>query len=236
MKKLFLIFLIFLTAGRYNSVCAQVVPTAKLCPLIQAEVTKELLNKGYSDNEVSVLNIPIQSVTLPEGTVSVKVYENAQNLTSREYRKVDILVNNKHQRSIGVPVSIKVYQEVLVAKSSIAKDGVLSEANVEKKRSEVLGLTQNAVDSKMLSSGIIATRAYRPGELIDRRFSKTKPDVVKNALVTVIFKTDNEMAITVDGVALVEGNIGGFISVQNRTYNKVYLGKVIGTNKVLVEI
>lgn len=236
MKRIFSAFLIFIIYALGQTAKAELVATTSLVPMIESAQLKEVLAKGYNDVEVKVINIPLGKINLPEGPISIKINSNTSNLTGREYKKVDIFVNSKYQRSIGVPIEIKVFQNVMVAKEPIVKDSTLTTKNIELKRYNILSLTQNTWDEKSMSSEIIATKMYRTGEIIDRRFSKIKPDVVKNAQVTVVFKTDDEMAITVDGIALVEGSIGNFISVQNKTYNKVYMGKVIGPNRVLVEI
>lgn len=236
MKKFLSIFLIFLLYSLGQTVKAQVISTSTLIPMIESAESKEIRAKGYNDIQVKVVSIPMENVSLPEGNISVIIHSSNSHLVGREYKKVDIYVNSKYQRSIGVPVETKIFQNILVAKEPITKDSILTTQNIEVQRQNILALTQNAWEEKALSSEIIATKMYRTGEIIDKRFSKIKPDVVKNAQVTVVFKTDDEMAITVEGIALVEGSIGSFISVQNKTYNKVYMGKVIGTNRVLVEI
>lgn len=236
MKKLLSILFIFLIYSLGQTAKAQVVPITAIVPMIKAEQLKELQLKGYNEVEVNILNIPIANFRLPDGQISLKINSNSNNLVGREYKKIDIYVNSKYQRSFGAPVEIKIFQNVLVAKEPIIKDTLLTSKNIELKKYNILSLIQNTLDEKALSKEIIATKMYRTGEVIDRRFSKAKPDIVKNATVTVIFKTDDEMAITVDGIALVEGSVGNSISVQNKTYKKVYIGKVIGPNKVLVEI
>ena len=42
--------------------------------------------------------------------------------------------------------------------------------------------------------------------------------------------------ITIDGTATMDGMIGDYVNVENRNYKKTYSGKVIGENKVLVNI
>lgn len=236
MKKFLSIFLIFLIYSLGQTAKAEIVSTSTLIPIIENAELKEILAKGYDDVQVKVVSIPMEKINLPKGDISVKINSVASHLVAREYKKVDIYVDSKYQRSIGMPVEIKIFQNILVAKEPITKDSLLTTQNIELQRQNILALTQNAWDEKSLSSEIMATKMYRTGEIIDRRFSKLKPAVVKNAQVTVVFKTDDDMAITVEGTALVEGSIGSFISVQNKTYNKVYMGKVVGTNRVLVEI
>lgn len=236
MKKLLLTALILFISNITLSASAQIVRTETLASLIEQQQVRELKAKGYKEVEAKVLNIPVKQIQLADGIVSVKFGCESKLSSSRTYKKVDIYVNCKYQRSLGVPIEIKIFENVMVAKDIITKDTPLSARNVDFKRQNILALPQKTLTKEDLRSEIIASKIYRPGEIIDQRFSKIKPDIVKNAMVTVIFKTDNEMEICVDGIALVEGKIGNFISVENKTYKKVYMGKVIGVNKVLVEI
>ena len=42
--------------------------------------------------------------------------------------------------------------------------------------------------------------------------------------------------ITIDGTALADGMTGDYVNVENKNYKRVYTGKVIGENRVLVSI
>ncbi len=236
MKKLLSILLILLASSLSHEVKAQSAVTTKLIPVIEAAQVKELKAKGYNDVEVSVLNIPIENLTLPEGNISVKINNIQDRFVSKEYKKVDIFVNSKYQRSIGVPMEMKIYQNILVSREVIPRDSLISYKNTEVKRLDILSLTQSVLEEKSFNKEIIATKMYRAGEPIDKRFSKSKPDIIKNSQVVVIFKADDGMSITVDAVALIEGNIGDLVSAQNKIYKRVYMGRVVGPNKILVEI
>ena len=194
------------------------------------------VRKPDKEIEVKVLSIPLKNIQVADGEISLKLLSNQANLNAREYKRVSIYVNGNYQRTIGVPIELKVYENIMVAKDTIFKDNALTEKNVEFKRYNIALLTQRPITPKDISQEMLATKIYRPGEVIDKRFSKIKPDIARLANVTVIFKTANDLSISIDGVALCEGNIGSVISVENKTYKKVYMGKVIGTNKILVEI
>ena len=55
-------------------------------------------------------------------------------------------------------------------------------------------------------------------------------------MVTVTFKTGQNLNISIDGIALTQGNIGDIIQVKNKRYNKIYTGEITGINQVLVQI
>ena len=81
-----------------------------------------------------------------------------------------------------------------------------------------------------------AKKAFQKGEVIDKRFVKMKPDVIRNGEVRIFFVSNGAVMITIDGTALADGMTGDYINVENKNYKKVYTGKVIGENRVLVNI
>ena len=63
-----------------------------------------------------------------------------------------------------------------------------------------------------------------------------RPDVVRNGEVRIFFVSNDSVMVSVDGTAMSDGMCGDYIDVENKNYKKVYNGKVIGENKVLVNI
>ncbi|MDD3238275.1 MAG: flagellar basal body P-ring formation chaperone FlgA [Candidatus Gastranaerophilales bacterium] len=236
MKKLLITLLISILTFGIAKADAQVITKDSLILMLQSQQEKELRAKGYKDIDVKVIHIPMQSYTFDDGVLSFKINSNSPVLLGKEYKKIDVYSNGIYQHSIGVPFEIKIYENVMIAKDIISRDSLLSSKNVEFKRANILGTPQRPLTQKDLPREMITGKMFRPGEVIDSRFCKIHPDIVRNAMVKVIFKTDDDMSIVVDGTALVEGKIGDYISVENKTYRKVYMGKVIGINKVLVEI
>ena len=113
MKKLLSTALIILICTFAKTANAQVVQSTVIAPMIEAAQIKEVKNRGYKEVEAKVLNIPIDKLTLPDGTISIKLGTASSILNAREYKKIDIYVNSKYQRSIGVSVETKIYQNVL---------------------------------------------------------------------------------------------------------------------------
>ena len=60
--------------------------------------------------------------------------------------------------------------------------------------------------------------------------------IMKDSIVTMYFKSQNDLYITLDGVAISEGNMGEMVAVRNKKYNRIYSGKIVGENKVLIQI
>src|SRR5574344_160795 len=191
--------------------------------------------KQYTDAEITstVLMLPFQKLILPEGNVNYRVSAINDKFMARNIEKVQIYVNNKLEKTFNVPIAVKAYKNVLVASTQIDRDQALTPEVVTVKKMEVAQVMDNIVTSDMLSRDIVAKKLFRDGEVIDKRFVKLKPDVMKNNQVTAYFKT-NALMVSIDATAMSNGMKGDFIGVQSKEYGKVYTAKVIGENKVLI--
>ena len=242
MKKLIKTSLIVLTLTGFalnaNSNCfAQVLSADQFKALVAAQTKKDMEKYDVDECEVKVGNIPIQSFNLPDGKVSVEIVTNGyNNMTAKEFKNVNIKVNNNSARTYYVPVETKAYKYAAVAKEVIARDKVIPLQSVEFKKADITGNLDNTVNANDIAKQLVAKKMFYPGELITKRYTMSKPDVIKNAIVTVNFRTNSNLNVTVEGVALMQGKKGDMIQVRNKRFNKIYTGEVIGTNQVLVQI
>lgn len=153
----------------------------------------------------------------------------------RDLEKVSIYIDNKLIKTFNAPVVVKAYQNVLIASCFINREKTIDSSVVRTERREISNNIGYALNADAINKSIVAKKFFSEGELIDKRFVKLRPDVLRNATVTVEFSTNN-LAITTDATALSDGTIGDSICIINKNYNKVYTGKIIGENRVLVKI
>ena len=88
----------------------------------------------------------------------------------------------------------------------------------------------------MENKEITTKKMFQKGDVIDKRFVKMKPDVERNMGVRIFFVSNGAVMITIDGTALADGMTGDYVNVENKNYKRTYTGKVIGENRVLVNI
>ena len=227
----------FVLTGLASQCFAQVLPAEKFKSLVAAQAKKDLEKYDLDECDVTVGHIPIQSFNLPDGEVTVEIVSNGyNNMTAKEFKKVNIKVNNSYARTYYVPIETKAYKYVAVAKEVIARDKVIPLQSVEFKKVDIMGNLDNTVNANDISKELVAKKMFYPGDIITKRYTMAKPDVVKNAMVTVNFKTNSNLTVSVEGTALMQGNKGDMIQVKNKRFNKIYTGEVIGTNQVLVQI
>ncbi len=207
---------------------------------IREEVRKQIINqnKKYTDADLEVIisNMPFKTMTVSDGKIKFVVRSNFDKFVPRDIKKVYIYVNGRLEKEFLVQVRTLAYKNVLCAKTQMERESLLSDANVVSKRMEVSAQLDYVLTSEMLKNKqIIAKKWFREGEIIDKRFVKMKPDVERNSEVQAYFKS-NGILIMVSGTALNEGMVGDYITIQNDNYKKKYKARVIGENKVLVNI
>lgn len=237
MKKILNIALIGLILTGFAAQCsAQVLSSDKFKAIVVKQAKKDLESFNVDESEVTVGHLPIDSFQLPDGKVSVEIVSNNNSLVAKEYKKVNISVNGQYARTYYVPIETKAYKYAAVAKEMIPRDRIVPLQAVEFKKVNVIGNLNNTLNLSDISREIVATKVFYPGDLITKRYTKSKPDIVKDAMVTVNFRTGKDLNITVEGIAVVQGNIGDTIQVKNKRFNRIYTGQVTGINQVLVQI
>lgn len=225
--------LVFAISVSANTISADILKNE-----IQNLITQDFSSKISSDIIVKVTMLPFQSINLPEGKFSLAIANPCDelNLTSRQVKRINILVDNKLQRTINVPIELKVFEEVLVCAEAISREQPINPTKIRVKKINIADKANFIVTKDMITKEMVAKKEFKEGEYIDKRFIKVRPDVVKNSEVRIILNSDTGFQISIDGIAKMDGTIGEYITVENKMYNKVYSAKVVGENRVLVNI
>ena len=232
MKKIIAAVLILLTGSL--SVYAQMVSSSD----VKASVAK-ILEENYKktgDVEVKVSATPFAQLQLPDGKVSYKIVSGADKIVPRDIKRVDVYVNNAFIKSLNLPVQTIVYKNVLVANDFINREQALTKDCVSVKKMDITMKADYVLTETALNKEMSAKKAFQKGEIIDKRFVKMRPDVIRNGEVRIFFVSNDAVMISIDGTAMADGMCGDYVNVENKNYQKVYNGKVIGENKVLVNI
>jgi len=215
---------------------AQVVPSSK----VKIDVAR-LYENNYKkitdgDVQVKITATPFSDLQLPDGKVTYKISSGGDKILPRDVKRVDVYVNGVFQRTLNLPAQTSIYKEVLVASEFINREQTLTKDCTEVKKVDVSMRADYVLDGSMLEKEITTKKIFQKGEIIDRRFVKMKPDIARNADVRVFFVSNSSVMVTIDGTAMSDGMLGDYINVENKNYKKVYNGKIIGENKVLVNI
>jgi len=235
MKKGVKLLLIMVLAFSQLKANATVLNNMEVRKLISKQVVENY--KKYTDAqvEVEVAGLPFKDLYLPDGKITFEVKQSADKFMARDLEKVFVYVNGKFVKTFNAPVVIKAYENVLVASCFINREEAIRADVISVKRMEISNTLNYPLKDKDLGKDMLAKKAFREGEVIDKRFVKMRPDVLRNSNVTVLF-TSCDLTISIEATALSDGMNGENICIMNKNYNKVYTGKIIGENKVLVKI
>lgn len=235
MKNLFRIILILVLTFSSLKVNAAILSGSEVKDIIAKQVTENYKNYTDSQLKVEVVALPFKDLCVPDGNISFNVQSSMDKFLARDLEKVSVYSDGKFVKTFNAPVVVKVYEDVLVASGFINIGQPINANNAVVKKIEISNVINYPLKANSLGKEMMAKKAFREGELLDKRFVKLRPDVLRNAVVTVTFKTNN-LSIIIDAKALSDGVVGESICLVSKEYNRVYTGKVIGENKVLVEI
>ena len=215
---------------------AQIIPSSK----VKVDVAR-LFENNYKkitdgDVQVKITATPFADLQLPDGKITYKVAPGSDKILPRDVKRVDVYVNGAYVRTLNLPAQTAVYKDVLVASEQINREQTLTKSCTEIKKVDVANRADYVLEGSMLDKEITTKKIFLKGEIIDKRFVKMKPDVARNADVRVFFVSNGSVMISIDGTAMSDGMLGDYINVENKNYKKVYNGKIIGENRVLVNI
>ena len=234
MNRILITALIMMITGM--SVQAQTVTSAEIKRQIAILLEAIYIKSTNEEVEVKITATPFAELQLPDGEVTYKIVQGADKIIPRDIKRVDIYVNNAFVKSLNLPAQTSVYKEVLVAADFINREQAITREATLVKKIDVSQKIDYVLSEKVLSKEMSAKKAFQKGEIIDKRFVKMKPDVIRNENVRIFFVSNGAVMVTIDGTAMADGMTGDYINVENRNYKKVYTGKVIGENRVLVNI
>ena len=207
---------------------------AAIIEKITKQAQKQVDNLGGGEVKVRILNMPQGEITTKD-KVEIKVESNTNGFLSRDIKRVSVYDGKTFIKSFPISVNTLVYKEVLCATNPIVREQAISISNSSVQKMQIGQYLGQTID-KYPKAELVATRNVPKGSPILKNYVKSKPDVLKDSTINIIFKSNDNLKITVDGKALKEGSIGDNIQVKSLKYNKIYQATVSNKNEVTVKI
>lgn len=235
MKTVFRIILIFVLAFNSIKASAAIITDTDAKSIISRQVIENY--KKYTDAEihVDVVGLPFKDFVAPNGKVTFIVKPSVDKFMARDLEKVSVCVNGNVVKVFNAPIVVKAYQNVLVASKYITRETEINSSVVRVEKKEISNNFEYPLRAEDIDKQMMSRKVFVEGEIIDRRFVKARPEILRNGNVTVFFNTNN-LTVSVEGTALSDGAHGDNICVLSKQYNKIYKGTVVGENRVLVKI
>lgn len=205
---------------------------------LQTKIESELNYKYQQINpqgSVNVKNIPVVSVNNLSSNVIVDANCDFKSNLPVKNAKVNLLSNGEIIKTFFVQVETVSPKYVLTAKYDIAKGEPLNEENTYFELKTEGYNNTNAINKDENYLGEIAQFPIKAGSVINKRLLAKKVAIMRNSPVYATFQTGG-IKLVIETVALENGSIGQYIKVKSKAYNKIYEGKVINENSVLIQI
>ena len=142
---------------------------------------------------------------------------------------------HRPQWDVYVPVEIRAFTQVAVARRPLAKDTVLGEQDVSLSKREISGFRRGVFENKQALLGMVVKRPLARGTVLTPASVEPKRLVQRGESVTILAGSGN-MLIRVQGEALMDGHRGQSIRVKNGRSGQELTAEVIDTSTVRVRM
>jgi len=205
---------------------------------LQSKISEDL-NRQYKQNNpdgaIIVKNIPQVSVDLRGSILMIDSFCDFSTKGKNKIAKVILSEEGKTLRTIAVPVEVVAYDMVLVATREISRGEELNSNNTRFEKRNIENNVGNVIAENYDFSNMASRKSLKAGEVIDKRYLVKQTAIFRSAPVTAVFQSGG-IRLSLEVIAMENGGIGDYIKVRSKEYNKVYQGRVINTNQVLIQI
>lgn len=229
-KSILIVFMIFANSSLYAN-------TIQSLDLLKNKIEEHVLDKlsNYSEGTLQVSAGKIQSrLTLKTcSDDKLQIFNPYQTpMLSTHTMGVKCLEENNHW-TLYVPIKIVVLKTVIVAKRSLIKGSVLTQEDIY----------QTEMDAQKLKRGYFIESKELVGLVCKQDISADSPLTPHNIelakLVHIgeqvtIIASNNNLSISMDGIALNEGALGEMVKVKNLKSKRIIEAAVAGDKKVKV--
>ncbi len=154
--------------------------------------------------------------------------------TGLQMVRCGFFLHGKLQDEVAAKVRVRTFQNVVVCGELIGRHEVVSAREVKLERLETTRLAQNFYTAEDQVVGMRTRKVLRPGEMIKPAMIGPVPAVANGKHVKIHFNKGGVVLI-LPGVARQDGGIGDVIMVKCPENRKVYRGKIVNDETVVVD-
>lgn len=182
---------------------------------------------------VTPASVP-SDVLVPLGTVQVVAEIPAGvRFTGFTTAYITIFVDGQRYNSIPVRLTVKLYQQVVVAARAISGREVLTADSIRLERFDTGRLAAGYITDSNQALGLQSRRLITQGTVITGQLLEKPVLIARGSTVTVVARM-GDIEVTVSGQALQDGVKDQLIRVQNTNSRRIITAKVVDDATVLV--
>jgi len=135
--------------------------------------------------------------------------------------------------SLYVPITIKNFKSVVIVKQTVARNTVLTEAEISLEKMNINRLSSGYFSNIKQVKGKILTQSLSKGAVLTNNHIKLPMAINRGQLVTLIAK-NSVIEVRAEGKAMSKGAIGERIKVKNMKTKRIVEGVII--DKYLINV
>ena len=211
----------------------QEVSEAAVRQIVEAYVA-ETMGTSAPDAVVRALDVP-GPIRLPAGPYAARVVPQAgAALVGRVRLQIEFSVDERPARSVWVNADIGVYGPVVMARRSVARGELLSEADLSLDRRDLSQMPRGVLGDPAEIVGRVARASLSPWTPI-RHEQLVAPTAVHRGDVVLLVAQRGALRITAPGEVRADAAAGEPVRVTNRASQKSLVGRVLDASTVAVE-
>lgn len=146
---------------------------------------------------------------------------------------VGVRCNGEENWSLFVPVSVKIYRQIVVASRPLARGTVISQADLLIEERNISAFSTDYFGDVDSLIGMQINRPVQLGQSFSSHSVKPRVAIKRGNLVTLIAR-NAVVEVRMEGKALADGSIGKRLKVKNLRSNRIVEGIVQSENIVVV--
>jgi flagella basal body P-ring formation protein FlgA len=170
--------------------------------------------KACSDDKLVIFN-PYQTPMLNTNTMAIKCLETENHWT------------------LYIPVRVTILKSILVARRALIKGNQVKDADIYQTEMDTQKLKQGYFTDKNELVGLICKHDISPDSPLNPYNIELAKLVHKGEQITIVASNDN-LTVSMDGIALNEGVLGDTIKVKNLTSKRIIEAQVTGNKNVRI--
>ncbi len=229
MRKIFFTAILVFALSLTSQVSAQILPGEELESLAISEVERVLSERGESRRrEINTMQ-RLTGVKLPEGQIDVRIsMPTSINYVGVTPVRARIFINGKVYRDVNIAMTVRVFDNVIIANHDLRIDVAFSEADFRLAEVAIDGrneFVKNFADIK----GLVPLRYITAGSPVTKNYFQTPVVVEYNQPIRIIVR-HNGLQVSAKGFALSRGRIGQMIKIKNESSQKIVSARIIDAN------
>ncbi|MBL8028783.1 MAG: flagellar basal body P-ring formation protein FlgA [Fibrobacteres bacterium] len=212
---------------------ARIIPPQVLTDIARKKVIESMPWK-LEQIRLDINRMP-DTLMVSDGEVSITA-ELPQNCDYRNSQIVELVVAEPGNiiRRFPLAVRIRIFEDVYVAKTKVARHELFSDDNIRIERREITEVKGAFFGANDTISGRIADKTILAGKIITDDYLM-EPLLVRKGENVKIVSTINDAVVSVDGEALRDGALGVKVPVRNMLTGKRVTAYVVGESAVSMQ-